>query len=127
MIIGLALNYVGLNAIKMLFWSAVAKGLLAPPLAVLVVLVTSDKKVMGNAPTLVVRDAWVDLRRCYDRGRSGVAAFSGVGLRKLYLAGILTANQFDKFISCRHPARLFLAVYLLTIYVNIKCARGAGP
>jgi NRAMP (natural resistance-associated macrophage protein)-like metal ion transporter len=48
MIIGLALNYAGLNAVKMLFWSAVANGLLAPPLVVLVVLVTSDKKVMGE-------------------------------------------------------------------------------
>ena len=32
----------------MLFWSAVLNGLLAPPLIVLVVLLTSDKKVMGT-------------------------------------------------------------------------------
>ena len=48
MLIGLALNFAGLNAVKMLFWSAVANGVLAPPLVILVVLVTSDKKVMGE-------------------------------------------------------------------------------
>jgi Mn2+/Fe2+ NRAMP family transporter len=32
----------------MLFWSAVANGILAPPLIVLVVLLTSDAKVMGD-------------------------------------------------------------------------------
>jgi NRAMP (natural resistance-associated macrophage protein)-like metal ion transporter len=46
MLVGLALDFAGLNAVKMLFWSAVLNGLLAPPLVVLVVLLTSDKKVM---------------------------------------------------------------------------------
>ncbi len=53
MLVGLALNYAGFNAVKMLFWSAVLNGVLAPPLVILVVLLTSDKKVMGkraNAP-----------------------------------------------------------------------------
>jgi Mn2+/Fe2+ NRAMP family transporter len=36
------------NAVKMLFWSAILNGLLAPPLVVMVVLLTSDKKVMGG-------------------------------------------------------------------------------
>jgi NRAMP (natural resistance-associated macrophage protein)-like metal ion transporter len=48
MILGLTLNYVGMNAVKMLFWSAVLNGVLAAPLIVLVVLLTSSKKVMGN-------------------------------------------------------------------------------
>jgi NRAMP (natural resistance-associated macrophage protein)-like metal ion transporter len=48
MALGLGLDYVGLNAVKMLFWSAVANGVLAPPLIVLVVLLTSDRKVMGD-------------------------------------------------------------------------------
>jgi NRAMP (natural resistance-associated macrophage protein)-like metal ion transporter len=48
MILGLALDYAGFNAVKMLFWSAVLNGVLAPPLIVLVVLVTSNKKVMGD-------------------------------------------------------------------------------
>jgi Mn2+/Fe2+ NRAMP family transporter len=48
MVVGLALDFAGLNAVKMLFWSAVVNGVLAPPLVVLVVLLTSDKKVMGR-------------------------------------------------------------------------------
>ena len=48
MLVGLALDFAGLNAVKMLFWSAVVNGVLAPPLVVLVVLLTSDKKVMGS-------------------------------------------------------------------------------
>jgi NRAMP (natural resistance-associated macrophage protein)-like metal ion transporter len=48
LILGMALNYFGLDAVKMLFWSAVANGVLAPPLIVLLVLLTSDRKVMGR-------------------------------------------------------------------------------
>ncbi len=48
MLLGLVLNYVGLDAIKMLFYSAVLNGVLSPPLVVLVVLLTSDPQVMGE-------------------------------------------------------------------------------
>jgi NRAMP (natural resistance-associated macrophage protein)-like metal ion transporter len=48
MVLGLCLVYAGVNAVKMLFWSAVANGVLAPPLIVLVVLLTSDRRVMGD-------------------------------------------------------------------------------
>jgi Mn2+/Fe2+ NRAMP family transporter len=47
-LVGLALDFAGFNAVKMLFWSAVLNGLLAPPLVVIVVLLTGDRKVMGN-------------------------------------------------------------------------------
>jgi NRAMP (natural resistance-associated macrophage protein)-like metal ion transporter len=47
MLLGLALNFAGFNAVKMLFYSAVLNGVLAPPLIVLVVLLTSKSKVMG--------------------------------------------------------------------------------
>jgi NRAMP (natural resistance-associated macrophage protein)-like metal ion transporter len=46
--VGLCLNFARINAVRMLFWSAVLNGVLAPPLVVLVVLLSSDKKVMGN-------------------------------------------------------------------------------
>jgi hypothetical protein len=36
MVSGLAPNFAGFNAVKMLFWSAVINGLLAPPLILLV-------------------------------------------------------------------------------------------
>ncbi len=48
MALGLALDFAGFNAVKMLFWSAVVNGLLAPPLILLVILLTSSQKVMGN-------------------------------------------------------------------------------
>jgi NRAMP (natural resistance-associated macrophage protein)-like metal ion transporter len=55
MLIGLALDTFGLDAITMLFWSAVVNGVLAPPLIVVVALLTSDPSVMGervNPPLL---------------------------------------------------------------------------
>jgi NRAMP (natural resistance-associated macrophage protein)-like metal ion transporter len=44
---GLAINFAGLDAVKMLFWSAVLNGALAPPLILLVVLLTNNPRVMG--------------------------------------------------------------------------------
>jgi NRAMP (natural resistance-associated macrophage protein)-like metal ion transporter len=55
MIGGLAINFAGLDAVKMMFWSAVVNGALAPPLILLVVLLTSNRRVMGertNSPLL---------------------------------------------------------------------------
>jgi NRAMP (natural resistance-associated macrophage protein)-like metal ion transporter len=48
MMLGLALDFVGFNAVKMLFYSAVLNGVLAPPLVVLVILLTSKSEVMGS-------------------------------------------------------------------------------
>jgi NRAMP (natural resistance-associated macrophage protein)-like metal ion transporter len=48
MVLGLALNWLRFDAVAMLFWSAVVNGVLAPPLIVVVVLLTSDPKVMGD-------------------------------------------------------------------------------
>ena len=45
--LGLALDYFGFNAVSMLFWSAVLNGVLAPPLIVIVLLLTSNPAVMG--------------------------------------------------------------------------------
>ncbi len=57
---GLALNFAHFNAIKMLFWSAVVNGVLAPPLILLLVLMTSDPRVVGTAaaPRLVRVLGW---------------------------------------------------------------------
>jgi NRAMP (natural resistance-associated macrophage protein)-like metal ion transporter len=45
---GLALDMVGVSAVKMLFLAAVVNGLLAPPLVIVVTLLTSDPQVMGD-------------------------------------------------------------------------------
>jgi NRAMP (natural resistance-associated macrophage protein)-like metal ion transporter len=46
--LGLALNYAGFNAVSMLFWAAVLNGVLAPPLIVIVLLLTGNPAVMGK-------------------------------------------------------------------------------
>jgi NRAMP (natural resistance-associated macrophage protein)-like metal ion transporter len=46
--LGLALDYAGFNAVSMLFWSAVLNGVLAPPLIVIVLLLTNSRDVMGT-------------------------------------------------------------------------------
>lgn len=48
MLAGMAMDYAGLNAIKMLFWSAVLNGVLAPPLIFIILLVCNNKHVMGT-------------------------------------------------------------------------------
>ena len=49
MVIGWVLNYVGWNAIRLLFVTAVINGVLAPPLIMIVVLLNRDPKVMRDA------------------------------------------------------------------------------
>jgi len=53
--VGLALNYLRVNAVRMLFYAAVVNGVLAPPLVALVTQLTSDSAVMGkrvNSPLM---------------------------------------------------------------------------
>ena len=47
-VIGLILNFVHLNPIKALFWSAVLNGVVAVPVMVLMMLLTAKRKVMGK-------------------------------------------------------------------------------
>jgi Mn2+/Fe2+ NRAMP family transporter len=49
MVIGWVLSYAGWNAIRLLFVTAVINGVLAPPLILIVVLLTRDSTVMGDA------------------------------------------------------------------------------
>ena len=44
---GVALNFIGLNPIKALFWSAVFNGIAAAPVMVVVMLMASNRKLMG--------------------------------------------------------------------------------
>src|SRR5262244_2310145 len=48
MVGGLAIDFAGLDAVKMMFWSAVVNGALAPPLILLVILLTSNRRVMSE-------------------------------------------------------------------------------
>ena len=46
-LVGVAIDFLGINPIKALFWTAVINGVVAPPLLVVVMLVANNKRVMG--------------------------------------------------------------------------------
>jgi NRAMP (natural resistance-associated macrophage protein)-like metal ion transporter len=48
MLVGLSLNFIGLNPIRALIYSAVLNGLVAPVILVLILLIATNKKVMGE-------------------------------------------------------------------------------
>jgi NRAMP (natural resistance-associated macrophage protein)-like metal ion transporter len=47
-IAGLTLNYVGIDPIKALYWAAVVNGILAAPLMVVMMLISTNRQVMGK-------------------------------------------------------------------------------
>jgi NRAMP (natural resistance-associated macrophage protein)-like metal ion transporter len=57
MLVGVGLKLAGFSAVAMLFWSAAINGVLAPPLILIVVLLTGRREVMGDrtAPPLARR------------------------------------------------------------------------
>ena len=46
-LVGVLINFAGINPIRALFWTAVINGVVAPPLLVVVMLVAKNKRVMG--------------------------------------------------------------------------------
>ncbi len=47
-LVGAAMNLLGINPIKALYYSAILNGLIAPPLMVLLMLISNDRKIMRN-------------------------------------------------------------------------------
>lgn len=47
-LVGVAIDFLGINPISALFWTAVINGVVAPPLLVVVMLVSNNKRVMGS-------------------------------------------------------------------------------
>jgi Mn2+/Fe2+ NRAMP family transporter len=47
-VFGMLFNFLGINPIDALFWTAVLNGFLAPPLLVLVMLLANDRAIMGS-------------------------------------------------------------------------------
>jgi NRAMP (natural resistance-associated macrophage protein)-like metal ion transporter len=47
-LVGVLINFLGIPAVTALFWTAVINGVLAPPLLVVIMLVSNSKKVMKN-------------------------------------------------------------------------------
>jgi len=47
MLIGLSINFIGLNPVKVLIYAAVANGIVAPLVLALIILISSNKRIMG--------------------------------------------------------------------------------
>jgi Mn2+/Fe2+ NRAMP family transporter len=47
-LVGMLMNFIGINPLSALFWTAVINGFLAPPLLVLLMLVANNRKVLGK-------------------------------------------------------------------------------
>lgn len=47
-VVGMLINYVGINPIHALYWTAILNGLLAPPLLVLIIAIGRNESVMGE-------------------------------------------------------------------------------
>jgi NRAMP (natural resistance-associated macrophage protein)-like metal ion transporter len=45
---GMLINFIGINPIRALFWTAVINGFLAPPILVVVMLIANNKKALGS-------------------------------------------------------------------------------
>jgi len=47
-VVAMSVNFIGLNPIKALVWAGVVQGFLAPPLMLLIMLMTNNPKIMGQ-------------------------------------------------------------------------------
>lgn len=75
MLAGLAINFIGLNPMKALIYSAVANGIVAPVVLILIVLLARNKKVMGD---------WVNKPSTTALGWMVVAIMSVSGVAAIY-------------------------------------------
>ncbi|MCA1646395.1 MAG: divalent metal cation transporter [Chloroflexi bacterium] len=56
-LVGMGINFLGINPIDALFYTAVINGLLAPPLLVVIMLVSNNRQIMGNR----TNNRWINL------------------------------------------------------------------
>jgi len=72
--VGVGLDFIGINPVKALYWTAVINGLLAPFLLVAILVVASDKKLMQGQPSS--RLGWIRRGDHYSGNvRRGIAMF----------------------------------------------------
>jgi NRAMP (natural resistance-associated macrophage protein)-like metal ion transporter len=56
-LVGMLINFLGINPISALFWTAVINGFLAPPLLVIIMLIANNRKIMGKR----VNGVWANI------------------------------------------------------------------
>jgi len=76
MLIGMGLNFAGINPMRMLFGAAVVNGVLAPPLIVVILLICNNREVMGEK-----RNGWL-----INTGGIAAALLMGVGAITLLIS-----------------------------------------
>lgn len=71
-LVGMLINFAGINPMSALFWTAVINGLVSPPLLVVIMLVSNNKKVMGDKVNCIGTNivGWVAAVGC-SRQQSG--------------------------------------------------------
>ena len=71
--VALAIAFSGINPITALFWASVLMGLLAPPLMVILMLITNNRKIMGDR----VNGVWINV---LGWGTTAAIAVAAIGL-----------------------------------------------
>jgi NRAMP (natural resistance-associated macrophage protein)-like metal ion transporter len=56
-VVGMLINFLGINPITALFWTAVLNGFLAPPLLIVIMLIANNSKIMGKR----VNGRWLNI------------------------------------------------------------------
>jgi len=76
MLIGMGLNFIGLDPVKAIIYSAVANGLIAPIVRILIVRISSDKKIMGEHANgkIISTSGWVTVGLMTIAGAATMAA-----------------------------------------------------
>jgi Mn2+/Fe2+ NRAMP family transporter len=74
-LVGLALNFVGIDPIKALIYAAILNGIVAPIVLTLIVLISANKKIMGD---------WVNARGTTVLGWAVVAVMTAAGVGAIY-------------------------------------------
>ena len=69
---GMLINFAGINPISALFWTSVLNGIIAPPLLVLVMLVSNNRKIMGDR----VNGRWINVLGWFATAAMSAAAIA---------------------------------------------------
>jgi Mn2+/Fe2+ NRAMP family transporter len=75
MVVGTILALIRINAMKLLLWSAVLNGVLAPPLIVIILMVCNNEKIMGRYRNGI----WLNVLGWFAATLMGGAAIAMIG------------------------------------------------
>ncbi len=82
MLIGVALTFSPIDPIRLLLWSAVINGMLAPPLIIIVLVICNNSKVMGSFKNGIALNAFGALAGLIMTGSALALVASWLGLIK---------------------------------------------